>query len=551
MMKASISSSTSESEPQQRGGSTATTAVVLFYKYLLTHDFPILHRYAKHYEPLLQSFQTQLCQRLALKGRVLLAAEGINGTLSASSEEALQAYIDEMNRFELLQRCGMPPTDDDGKEDDLARCAEYLFRGVDWKLSAATNTTTTTEPFPDLKIRVVKEIISTGGSVKVDEIPKLGGTHLSPSQFHDAIIHDDNVVLIDVRNTFEYDIGHFVNPKTNDVALNPETVTFSSFEDTFCARRAEELKKKKVLMYCTGGIRCEKASVMLKRKGVQDVSQLQGGIHRYLEEYGEGGLFRGLNFVFDQRVDQQHATASREIVGRCIECSTPYDEISGSRLCTVCRDLVLVCPDCCARSREYHCKRHQAWKNCYFTFLDTFDQTELKAQNEELGRLRDTYTTKNVRKTLFRQMEKVHNRIVQLDNGSEMVDKSAPRRCRSCMETSDVCNGLCWGFWKSRQGTSKGLDPILPIEIGDCVEPGPNWNTSRYGRTTTTNDMPRRGNVVEVKQWGMGGDENDCVLIEWDDDDCKTLQPYRWGAIGGNGSRHYDVQKVDSSKLQI
>jgi predicted sulfurtransferase len=94
----------------------------------------------------------------------------------------------------------------------------------------------------------------------------LGGTHLSPSEFHQTILQNDNVLLIDARNRFEYDVGHFVNPQTLDKATNPETAVFSSFDATFCARRGGDLRDKKVLMYCTGG--SEKASVMLK-KGFQ------------------------------------------------------------------------------------------------------------------------------------------------------------------------------------------------------------------------------------------------------------------------------------------
>jgi len=183
-----------------------------------------------------------------------------------------------------------------------------------------------------------------------------------------------------------------------------------------------------------------------------------------------------------------------------------------------------------------------------------FDQKELEAQHQSLSTLRDSYTNKNMRRTLFRQMEKVRERIKQLEEGSASVDRKAPLRCRSCMETREVCNGLCWGFWKSQQvhpSAAEGatVEPLVPIQVGDCVEPGPHWNALRYGSTTTINDggeaRPRRGKVVEQKPWGAGATELDCVVIEWDDDARKKPQPYRWGFVGGNGCRLYDLQKVE------
>ncbi|KAL7556785.1 hypothetical protein ACA910_005226 [Epithemia clementina (nom. ined.)] len=434
------------------------SALVLFYKYFLPTQYPVLHKYGSYFETRLAQYQRVLCERLRLKGRILISREGINGTLSAESDAILQEYIDGVNLFELLST--FPDDDDDvppaGDEDTSG---EYLFRDIDWKRS--TNEFSA-QPFPDLKISIVKEIISTNDAISVGEISELGGTHLSPSEFHQAILENDNVVLIDVRNAFEYDIGHFIDPKTQNEAINPDTFTFSTFDDTFCARRANELRDKKVLMYCTGGIRCEKASVMLKKKGVKDVSQLKGGIHRYLEEYGEHGLFRGLNFVFDHRVAMKPAECKigsapssnggalpRDIVGKCLECAAPFDVLSGSRICTVCRVLVLVCPSCCNVLREYHCRRHQSWKKCYFTFLEVFDQGELETQYKQLTALRDSSCNKNVRRTLLRQLEKVQSHITKLNDGAITVNQSAPRRCRSCMEPNNVCNGLCWGFWKS------------------------------------------------------------------------------------------------------
>ena len=233
-------------------------AVVLFYKYFLSSEFPVLHKHGSYFEEQLLAFQKSLCQRLHLKGRILLSAEGVNGTLSATSMEIIDTYIQEMEHFELIQDCGLPCKANAEAANAKTACCqvdddhkERLFEHVDWKKSWS-ECSNLPEPFPDLKVSIVKEIISSGGGVKVDEIPQYGGTHLEPSEFHKILGNEPNVVLIDVRNTFECDIGHFVNPNTQEPALNPEIVKFSMFDDTFCAKQAQTLKDKKILMYCTG-----------------------------------------------------------------------------------------------------------------------------------------------------------------------------------------------------------------------------------------------------------------------------------------------------------
>ena len=331
-----------------------------------------------------------------------------------------------------------------------------------------------------------------------------------------------------------------------------------------------------------GGIRCEKASCMLKQRGVQDVSQLSGGIHRYLEMYGASGFFKGKNFVFDQRVAQKPSeclvvvdkdtSAVDVVVGRCIECQAPFDEICGSRVCTVCRDLVLVCETCRTSLREYHCSRHATWKHCFYTFLDVFDGEELAAQEQALQALRDKYQPairhKNVRRTLSRQIEKVALRRQALFNGEALVDRFSPRRCRTCMETSDICNGRCWGFWKTdhtsgtkrsseeQDSDSQRRNKPDPIHVGNLVEVGPHWNELRLGSKLDIHGQRRRGRVVEVKSWGSGGTELDCVAVCWQHEAAgkqgkrrNTPDPeqpliYRWGVLTLNRQRMYDVQLI-------
>lgn len=435
--------------------------VVLFYQYFVPCP-PLLKRYPEHYVEALYKHQLELCTRLNVKGRVLLAVEGINGTLYASNDQILQEYITVMEKFDLAQDC-LPPVEggDGGESRESGGGRQPVYSGIDWKQS----TSSVSEPFPDLKISIVKEIVSTGGALNAEDIPKLGGKHLTPQEFHNVLSNEKDVVLIDVRNTFEHEIGHFVNPATQEAAMNPNMVAFSNFDSTFCARNAEALKDKKVLLYCTGGIRCEKASAMLRKRGVEDVCQLKGGIHRYLEEFGDknDSHFHGKNFVFDQRVSAGASTAASTVVGRCVECSSPFDEISGSRLCTVCRDLVLVCPNCQESLREYHCRRHASLKHCYYTFLEIFEKEELQAQKRQLEEIRESLLSspgahKKVRRTLMRQITKIDKRLEDLESGEATIDHNAPRRCRTCMKTNDECDGKCWGFWKQADTKSCGED---------------------------------------------------------------------------------------------
>lgn len=418
-------------------------------------------------------------RKLPLVGRILIAPEGINGTLSGNRSD-IESYVRKMKDYHDV----VGTTNNSNNNFDLR-----IFRDVDYKLSYDSSS----EPlFPDLKISIVKEIVSTSGLVDVHDVPVETGRHLTPEEFHKALEDNkEDIALIDVRNTFEHEIGYFVDPTTNSKAIDPQTTTFSSFEK-FCEQNAESLKDKKVLMYCTGGIRCEKASVILKRKGVRDVNQLSGGIHRYLETYGNNGHFKGLNFTFDKRVamkpnfaaennvySQQKSEIERDehyqVVGKCVECNTPFDELCGSRVCTVCRDLVLICDTCQPFLREYHCKRHASWKKTYFSFLEIFPIEELESQKDALTVLRDDDPSipKNVRRTLTRQIDKVKARIRGIRDGSVSVDTNAPRRCRSCQEPLGEagCDGKCWGFWRkaeveaSNDGTTSVTEERAPTTM--------------------------------------------------------------------------------------
>jgi rhodanese-related sulfurtransferase len=305
--------------------------------------------------------------------------------------------------------------------------------------------------------------------------------HLSPAEFH-AALNEPNVVVIDVRNKNEYEIGHFEN------AVNPSTRTFAEFP-RFVQNNLSNFKDKKVLMYCTGGIRCEKASLFLKENGLQEVYQLNGGIHRYIEAFPGGGKFVGKNVVFDRRC--QVPTNSATIVGRCTICTTPYDNFQGDRVCAVCRDPVIVCEPCKLQQRGvFYCSDHDYLKGSYYYFLEGFTVQQLDDQLTRLqylhntllaGTGKETHKKRNPRKTISKQIEKVKAEIVRLNASTSPPTTLDPAswRCRTCGDWNDICDGNCWGYFQApalAEGGTRSLEEIrkLPHKISPArqtIEP--------------------------------------------------------------------------------
>ncbi len=239
-----------------------------------------------------------------VKGTLLLAPEGINGTI-AGAREGVDAVIDHIRT--------------------MPGCAD-----IEWKESAAEQM-----PFQRLKVRLKREIV-TMGQPNVDPTASVG-TYVAPSDWN-ALISRDDVAVIDTRNDYEVAIGSF------DGAVDPETRSFGEFPAWWLAN-AQRFEGKTIAMFCTGGIRCEKATNYLKAHGVEDVFHLKGGILKYLEDVPEAeSRWSGECFVFDGRVSVRHGLVEGEC-DLCFACRRPiadedkkdgsYEEGVSCRRCIV------------------------------------------------------------------------------------------------------------------------------------------------------------------------------------------------------------------------
>lgn len=241
-------------------------AVAAFYQFAKLPDFRELR------EPL-----RAICADLELKGSVLLAHEGINGTL-AGSAEAVAALIEQLRRGDLFG----------GRLDNL-----------ELKLSAAA-----AMPFQRLKIRLKKEIVTLGDPAA--DPTRQVGIYVDPADWNDVMAAPDTLV-IDARNAFEVAMGTF------EGAVDPGIKSFGQFKE-FAARKLDPARHRRVAMFCTGGIRCEKASAYLLSRGFAEVFHLKGGILKYLEGVPEAhSRWRGECFVFDDRVALGHGLRERRM----------------------------------------------------------------------------------------------------------------------------------------------------------------------------------------------------------------------------------------------
>lgn len=274
--------------------------IVLYYKFV-----PIADPQA------IRLWQRSLCERLGLKGRIIIADHGINGTVGGDIK-AVKAYVKETKTY-------------------------APFKDINFKWSDGTG-----DDFPRLSVKVRPEIVTFGvpNDIKVDANGVVGGgKHLKPKQVHKLVEErGDDVIFFDGRNAYEAEIGKFKD------AVVPNVRHTRDFLEELQDPKYQAIKDKPVVTYCTGGIRCEVLSMLMKKQGFQEVYQIDGGIVKYGETYKDDGLWEGSLYVFDDRMDTTFSDRASDI-GACSQCdgrTSNYENCANKS----CNDLILVCADC-------------------------------------------------------------------------------------------------------------------------------------------------------------------------------------------------------------
>ncbi len=271
-------------------------------------------------------WQKTLCDSLNLKGRILVSQHGLNGTVGGEMED-LKVYVKATKSY-------------------------APFKDIVFKWSDGSR-----EDFPRMSVKHRRELVGFKNSddeFAVDENGVIGGgQHLKPRQVHEMIEkYGDDVVFFDGRNAHEAQIGKFKN------AIVPNTNTSRDFIDELESDKYDDIKNKKVITYCTGGIRCEVISAMMKKRGFTDVYQIDGGIVKYGEAYGDDGLWEGSLRVFDERMTVDFSDHAKTI-GKCVHCAGPTNNFENCAHAE-CNDLVLICLHCKQDpSKLFHSERCQ------------------------------------------------------------------------------------------------------------------------------------------------------------------------------------------------
>lgn len=284
-----------------------TPKIVLFYAFAPLAD-----------PQAIRLWQRDLCESLSLRGRIIISEHGINGTLGGD----LPAVKKWVRRFR--------------------QHPAFTDADIKWSEGTAIDADGCSADFPKLSVKVRDEIVSFGApdELQVDQHGVVGGgARLDPAQLHGLIAErGDEVVFFDGRNALEAEIGRFRN------AVVPAADTTRDFVRLLDEGAYDELKGRPVVTYCTGGIRCEVLSSLMVSRGFGEVYQLDGGIVRYGEEYGDDGLWEGSLYVFDKRgsIDfSDHAA----VIGTCAGCAAPTSRTANCPDAS-CRRQFVVCVDC-------------------------------------------------------------------------------------------------------------------------------------------------------------------------------------------------------------
>lgn len=252
-------------------------------------------------------WQRELCASLGLRGRILISKHGINGTVGGEID-ACKQYLRKTKEYPAFRELNEKWSDGSGFVEDVPQMLHGHDRRAPWRQIS---------DFPRLSVKVRDEIVSFGSpdELVVDENGVVGGgTHLTPQQVNELVANrGEDVVFFDGRNAFEAEIGRFKN------AIVPDVATTHDFIREIESGKFDYLKDKPVVTYCTGGIRCEVLSSLMKNRGFTEVYQIDGGIVKYGEAFGNDGLWEGSLYIFDARGKVDFAPGAA-MLGRCVVC---------------------------------------------------------------------------------------------------------------------------------------------------------------------------------------------------------------------------------------
>jgi UPF0176 protein len=275
----------------------AVPKIILFYQFTPLAD-----------PDAVRLWQRDLCESLGLTGRILISKDGINGTVGGEVKN-VKKYVRKTRQYPA-------------------------FKDIDFKWSDGTG-----DDFPRLVVKVREEIVSFGapGELRVDEHGVIGGgTKLTPEQLH-QLVDEKQVTFFDGRNAFEAEIGRFTD------AVVPNVENTRDFVAELDSGAYDHLKDQPVVTYCTGGIRCEVLSSLMVNRGFREVYQLDGGIVKYGEKYGDSGLWQGSLYVFDERKSIEF-TEHAAVIGHCAACGEPSSRMENCRD-LYCRTQLVVCDE--------------------------------------------------------------------------------------------------------------------------------------------------------------------------------------------------------------
>jgi UPF0176 protein len=265
-------------------------------------------------------WQKQLCTTLGLTGRILISKHGINGTLGGDMA-ALKKYVRQTRSYPG-------------------------FKKMAFKWSEGTG-----NDFPRLSVKVKSELVAFGDPdvIEVDENGVVGGgTHIRPDEL-DKLVKErgDDVVFFDGRNAFEAEIGKFKD------AIIPDVTTSRDFIQEIESGKYDHIKDKPVVTYCTGGIRCEILSAVMVKNGFKEVYQIDGGIVKYGNAFGDDGLWEGSLYIFDSRMKMEFSDHAK-VIGKCEKCEASTSQFRNCNTAS-CHQLILLCDTCAALDSNLSC----------------------------------------------------------------------------------------------------------------------------------------------------------------------------------------------------